>query len=154
MINRKTTELLEAGSSLRLLSRRQYFRSRYSRRQVISFRNKPRKNLLTTSKDHCIDDIRQALMCHADPSILTFDWLPNWRSPWPNFAIDHTCVDWNALDDWAAKRSFSVFDQKSLVHPELGECQSVSNTNICLASRLKTCCKTFKDCFPHCQRVD
>lgn len=76
-------------------------------------------------KDHCVDDIRQALMCHADTSIVTFDWRPNWRRPWPNFSVDHTCVDWDALDDWAAERSFSAFDQKTLVHPELGESKSV-----------------------------
>lgn len=71
-------------------------------------------------KDHYVDDIRQALMYHADTSVVTFDWRPNWRRPWPNFSVDHTCVDWDALDSWAAERSFSVFDQKSLVHPKLG----------------------------------
>ncbi|KAI1108878.1 hypothetical protein F5Y14DRAFT_458896 [Nemania sp. NC0429] len=71
--------------------------------------------------DHCIDDIRQALMCHADTSIVTFDWRgPNWRRPWPNFNIDHTCVDWDALVDWTATRSFNIFDQHSIVHPQLG----------------------------------
>ena len=75
-------------------------------------------------QDHCVDDIRQALMCHADTSIVTFDWKPQYRRPWPNFSIDHTCVKWEALDDWASERSFSAFDQKSLVHPELGEMPS------------------------------
>ncbi|KAK8074281.1 hypothetical protein PG994_005180 [Apiospora phragmitis] len=71
-------------------------------------------------QDHCIDDIRQALMCHADTSIVTFDWKsPDWRAPWPNFSIDHTCADWDALDRWAAARSFSLFDQHSVVHPQL-----------------------------------
>ena len=59
-------------------------------------------------------------MCNADTSIVTFDWKSGYRRPWPNFSIDHTCVDWEILDDWAAARSFSVFDQKSLVHPKLG----------------------------------
>ncbi|KAK8093538.1 hypothetical protein PG997_000223 [Apiospora hydei] len=32
--------------------------------------------------DHCIDDIRQALMCHPDTSIITLDWKsPEWRTP-------------------------------------------------------------------------
>ncbi|PFH58958.1 hypothetical protein XA68_12975 [Ophiocordyceps unilateralis] len=70
--------------------------------------------------DHCIDDIRQSLMCHADLSVVTFDWLPHRRRPWPNFHIDQTCIDWEKLDGWASKRSFSIFDQKTLVHPELG----------------------------------
>ena len=75
---------------------------------------------LTACKDHCVDDIRQALMCHADTSAVTFDWKPQYRRPWPNFSVDHTCVNWEALDDWASERSFSAFDQKSLVHPEFG----------------------------------
>ncbi|KAF7527335.1 hypothetical protein G7054_g10498 [Neopestalotiopsis clavispora] len=69
--------------------------------------------------DHCIEDIRQSLMCHADLSVVTFDWRADKRKPWPNFHLDQTCVDWNALDAWAAKRSFSIFDQKTLVHPKL-----------------------------------
>lgn len=83
-----------------------------------------------THVDHCVDDIRQALMCHADTSVLTFDWRPNWRTPWPNFSVDHTCVDWDALDSWAAERSFSLFDQKSLVHPELGLAFPIVNGSI------------------------
>lgn len=70
--------------------------------------------------DHCVDDIRQALTCHADTSVVTFDWIPNYRRAWPNFHIDHTCADWEKLDAWAAERSFSIFDQKSLIHPEMG----------------------------------
>ncbi|RCI10835.1 hypothetical protein L249_5245 [Ophiocordyceps polyrhachis-furcata BCC 54312] len=70
--------------------------------------------------DHCIEDIRQSLMCHADLSVVTFDWLPRRRKPWPNFHVEQTCVDWHRLDGWAAERSFSIFDQKTLVHPRLG----------------------------------
>ncbi|KAK0724133.1 hypothetical protein B0H67DRAFT_549984 [Lasiosphaeris hirsuta] len=70
--------------------------------------------------DHCIDDIRQSLMCHADLSVVTFWWHPEMRKPMPNFHLDQTCVNWDRLDAWASKRSFSIFDQKTLVHPKLG----------------------------------
>ncbi|KAI1175804.1 hypothetical protein F4777DRAFT_548669 [Nemania sp. FL0916] len=70
--------------------------------------------------DHCIDDIRHALMCNADLSVVTFYWHPEMRKPMPNFHLDQTCVDWDRLDEWASKRSFSIFDQKTLVHPQLG----------------------------------
>ncbi|TAQ89788.1 hypothetical protein B7494_g1865 [Chlorociboria aeruginascens] len=79
--------------------------------------NRPERD---THVDHCIDDIRQALMCNPDTSVVTFDWIPNYRQPSPNFAIDHTCANWEMLDSWAAARSFSAYDQKSLVHPQLG----------------------------------
>lgn len=59
-------------------------------------------------------------MCHADISIYTYDWIPGYRKPWPNFKVDHECVNWDILNGWAKERAFSLFDQKSLVHPELG----------------------------------
>ncbi|KAF2717511.1 hypothetical protein K431DRAFT_315697 [Polychaeton citri CBS 116435] len=73
-----------------------------------------------THVDHCIDDIRQALMCNPDLSVVTMEWKPHYRRPWPNFNVDHTCVNWEVLDEWASRRSFNIFDQKSLVHPEMG----------------------------------
>ncbi|KAB8298645.1 hypothetical protein EYC80_000824 [Monilinia laxa] len=70
--------------------------------------------------DHCIDDIRQALMCHADTSITTFKWQEGIRRPMPDFAGWHTCNNWQVLDDWATSRAFSMFDQKSLINPTYG----------------------------------
>jgi hypothetical protein len=59
-------------------------------------------------------------MCNADFSIITYDWLPNYRRPWANFKVDGECVNWEKLDAWAGSRFFSLFDQNALVHPELG----------------------------------
>ncbi len=59
-------------------------------------------------------------MCKADYSLITYDWLPNFRRPWGNWKIEHECVDWDRLETWAGDRAFSIFDQKSLVHPEMG----------------------------------
>jgi hypothetical protein len=70
--------------------------------------------------DHCLEDIRLALMCNADASIITYDWLPNYKRPWGNWHVEAECVDWEKLDGWAGKQAFSLFDQKSLVHPDLG----------------------------------
>lgn len=50
-------------------------------------------------EDHCVDDILQVLMCHVDTSAVTFDWKgPKNRRPWPNFNVDHTYMDWEAID--------------------------------------------------------
>lgn len=59
-------------------------------------------------------------MCNADFSVLTYDWLPDYRKPWANFQVAAECVNWNVLDGWAKDHAFSLFDQKSLVHPTLG----------------------------------
>ena len=59
-------------------------------------------------------------MCHADIAVLTYDWIPGYRKPWPNYKMEHECVNRDNLNSWAKERAFSLFDQKSLVHPELG----------------------------------
>ncbi|KAK2011708.1 hypothetical protein LZ32DRAFT_517238, partial [Colletotrichum eremochloae] len=51
--------------------------------------------------DHCIDMIRQVLMCHGDLSVQTYTWIDDYRWPWPNFDIDHTCRKWDLVMNWA-----------------------------------------------------
>ncbi|KAH8690237.1 hypothetical protein BGW36DRAFT_433189 [Talaromyces proteolyticus] len=70
--------------------------------------------------DHCIDNLRQNLMCKGDVSLVTFSWVPNDRAPKPNFEVEHECVNWQRLDNWAKEHRFDIFDERTLVHPELG----------------------------------
>ena len=60
-------------------------------------------------------------MCQPDLSIYTHVWIPGYRKPWPNFDIEHECVNWETLDGWAGKHAFDIFERNLLVHPELGE---------------------------------
>jgi hypothetical protein len=59
-------------------------------------------------------------MCKGDVSLLTFSWVSDDRAPEPNFEIEHECVNWGKLDNWAKEHSFDLFDEKLLVHPTLG----------------------------------
>lgn len=68
--------------------------------------------------DHCIDSIRQNLMCHADLSVMTFHWVEDSEDPKPNFKYEHECVNWKALEGWASKRAFDIDDPTMLVRPE------------------------------------
>ncbi|PSS12325.1 hypothetical protein M430DRAFT_68579 [Amorphotheca resinae ATCC 22711] len=70
--------------------------------------------------DHCIESLRQSIMCNPDLSILTYKWLPNIRGPWPDFETEHQCVNWDKIDAWSGQRAFNMFDPKFLVHPTLG----------------------------------
>ncbi|KAF4627068.1 hypothetical protein G7Y89_g11085 [Cudoniella acicularis] len=70
--------------------------------------------------EHCLDSIRQFLMCKADISIVTYDWLDNHRRPFPNFNVQHECRSFEAIDAWAGERRLNIFDNSSLVHPEFG----------------------------------
>ncbi|OJJ66168.1 hypothetical protein ASPBRDRAFT_69998 [Aspergillus brasiliensis CBS 101740] len=71
--------------------------------------------------EHCIDDIRQALMCNPDISASTIFWQDGIRLPQPDFTLYKTCVNWEQFNAWAAERQFSMFDQKSLINPLYGE---------------------------------
>jgi len=58
--------------------------------------------------DHCIDSIRQALMCHANTQLFSFEWNDHVRLPaGPELKTDSvtTCVNWDSLDSWARKRA-------------------------------------------------
>ena len=54
---------------------------------------------------HCIDYLRQVLMCHADMTPITLDLVPHKYNP--NFSIKHTCRNWDRVWDFALERNIS-----------------------------------------------
>ncbi|KAI0162275.1 hypothetical protein GGR57DRAFT_498616 [Xylariaceae sp. FL1272] len=75
-----------------------------------------------THIDHCIDTIREMLMCKADVSVVTYDWIESYGWPWPNFHIGRECRDWSKIVDWTKKPGRFVKSVKGpiLTHPTLG----------------------------------
>ena len=65
----------------------------------------PLFRLTDTYQDHCIDMIRQVLMCHAEPAIKTFVWVEGWARPYPDNVARHECRDFEGLDRWARERA-------------------------------------------------
>ncbi|KAI0530390.1 hypothetical protein GGR58DRAFT_493584 [Xylaria digitata] len=70
--------------------------------------------------DHCIDFIRQALMCHANVAMYTTKWIA--ESHAPQFAVisgggQSTCVKWESLNDWALQRALIPGSYKYLPGP-------------------------------------
>ncbi|WPH02707.1 Hypothetical protein R9X50_00557500 [Acrodontium crateriforme] len=47
--------------------------------------------------EHCVEILRQTLMCHGDTSLLTYNWVKGREMPYPNFNTLHVCKDWDAL---------------------------------------------------------
>ncbi|KAE9367279.1 hypothetical protein N431DRAFT_320380, partial [Stipitochalara longipes BDJ] len=47
--------------------------------------------------DHCIEIIRQVLMCNADLGLITFHWVKDNPTPYPDFNTWHTCRDPEAI---------------------------------------------------------
>ncbi|KAG1787771.1 uncharacterized protein HD556DRAFT_1407595 [Suillus plorans] len=50
--------------------------------------------------DHCIEMLRQNIMCHADVTMLTYDWVEGVKDPFPNFRIPHRCRNFEKVLDW------------------------------------------------------
>ncbi|MCJ1312070.1 hypothetical protein MMC25_005744 [Agyrium rufum] len=57
---------------------------------------------------HCIDTLRMTLMCHADISLVTYDWLPNLSAPWPNFNNEHECRNWDSIEKYAKEHTIGA----------------------------------------------
>ncbi|KAI1322435.1 hypothetical protein F5Y16DRAFT_404450 [Xylariaceae sp. FL0255] len=70
--------------------------------------------------DHCIDSIRQTLMCHPSDGLFMYDWKTTLRGPSPRFLARRECADWSKLQAWSALRGVSLFDTKAVVHPLYG----------------------------------
>lgn len=104
----------------------------YLHRDYYDMRETP--GIQTLHVDHCIDTLRQTLMCHGDIALHTFDWIPGRRIPWPNFNVVHECRNFEAIYDWAEKNSVPTLAGNVLIHPELGECtQELTNATLQLA---------------------
>ncbi|KAI0440083.1 hypothetical protein F4803DRAFT_578091 [Xylaria telfairii] len=57
--------------------------------------------------NNCVDQVRNALMCHLDIAMGSYEWKEGEAKPWPNFVIRRECRDWDMLQDWAQKNSAS-----------------------------------------------
>ncbi|KAL1971990.1 hypothetical protein VTN31DRAFT_7209 [Thermomyces dupontii] len=55
--------------------------------------------------EHCIDVIRQTIMCDFDTTLLSYDWVADHHVPTPNTNVMHKCIDWDALQAWLRERA-------------------------------------------------
>jgi hypothetical protein len=53
--------------------------------------------------DHCIEMIRQTIMCNADVTMITWDWVQGLKTPYPNFNTRHQCRNFQKILDWAVQ---------------------------------------------------
>ncbi|KAG1813507.1 uncharacterized protein BJ212DRAFT_394744 [Suillus subaureus] len=51
--------------------------------------------------DHCIEMIRQNIMCNADVTMITWDWVQGLETTYPNFNTRHQCRNFEKILDWA-----------------------------------------------------
>ncbi|KAF7585873.1 hypothetical protein BBP40_009948 [Aspergillus hancockii] len=51
--------------------------------------------------DHCIDMLRQKLMCDPDVGMVTYVWAKGWKQAFPDFNTVHKCRDYSKVLEWA-----------------------------------------------------
>ena len=76
--------------------------------------------------DHCVDNLRQFVMCHGGGGVSTFQWLEDRKLPWPVISDTEVCVDWNHYESWVGEHSIDITKKTLgkgglLVHPTLGQ---------------------------------
>ncbi|KAI1192609.1 hypothetical protein F5X97DRAFT_340078 [Nemania serpens] len=71
--------------------------------------------------DHCVDNLRQYLMCHATDSLMTFVWREDTPRPYPALDTTETCVDWDYYDAWTRAQSLSKSELVNLTADSNGE---------------------------------
>ncbi|OJJ42267.1 hypothetical protein ASPZODRAFT_105549 [Penicilliopsis zonata CBS 506.65] len=50
--------------------------------------------------DHCIELLRQSLMCQGDVGLYTFQWLEEYPGPYPRFSTWHKCRNQASIAAW------------------------------------------------------
>ncbi|EED77659.1 predicted protein, partial [Postia placenta Mad-698-R] len=52
---------------------------------------------LSPSSDHCVNMLRQQLLCVADTGLITYHWVEGRNTPFPDFNTLHKCKDVNKI---------------------------------------------------------
>lgn len=68
--------------------------------------------------EHCVDYIRQSLMCQFDTGIIPYNWVLDHQNPTPNANTHHKCVDWSALQGWLETRKVEIPENFTWSQPE------------------------------------
>ena len=68
------------------------------------------------SIDHCVDLLRQIILCDADVGLIVYHWEGKDRIPQAKFATEHVCRNYDRINDWVLANKWneeSVFDPVS-----------------------------------------
>ncbi|CRG89183.1 hypothetical protein PISL3812_06219 [Talaromyces islandicus] len=70
--------------------------------------------------DHCIELLREAIMCHADPTLSGFRWIQTDGTP--HLTVEapgyHECVNWDSLRAWNDDRAVDAFEPGVVAGPD------------------------------------
>ncbi|TGO64394.1 hypothetical protein BCON_0007g00440 [Botryotinia convoluta] len=89
-----------------LLRKASYFKYDYYKIHDPDFGDK--EETFKVHLDHCVEMLRQFVMCHADVTIVTAHWIEQRSRPWPDFNTKHVCRDFEKVLDWTNRHSKPV----------------------------------------------
>ncbi|KAF7349870.1 hypothetical protein MVEN_01287500 [Mycena venus] len=64
----------------------------------------PTQKNATEHVAHCIDWLRQSIMCHADTSVIVWQWDPRANESLVKGNVAHTCRKFDKITEWAKQR--------------------------------------------------
>lgn len=50
--------------------------------------------------DHCLEMLRQFVMCNADVGLVASHWVDGIDHPWPDFNTNKKCRDFKGILEW------------------------------------------------------
>ncbi|KAG2068291.1 hypothetical protein BDR04DRAFT_1232905 [Suillus decipiens] len=71
-----------------------------------SFQSSP--EIVRMHFDHCVEMIRQNIMCHADVTMITWNWVEGHTVPYPNFNTRHQCRNFEKIIDWSVENAVHI----------------------------------------------
>jgi len=69
--------------------------------------------------DHCVDSLRQSLMCSADISTLHFEWVPKYHRNYISAKATHTCRNFEKIRQWTKDKTVPNWDPNIFVEDSL-----------------------------------
>ncbi|KAF8907012.1 hypothetical protein CPB84DRAFT_1769237 [Gymnopilus junonius] len=61
-----------------------------------------------THLDHCVEILRQNLMCSADVGMITYEWVKGFSEPYPDFNTKHQCRNFDKILEWGYKQAVHI----------------------------------------------
>ncbi|KJK77116.1 hypothetical protein H634G_07537 [Metarhizium anisopliae BRIP 53293] len=68
--------------------------------------------------DHCVESLRQSIMCHSDTSLITYKWLESKKITELELEVVHMCRNFDKIQDWASQRTVNLGSKR--LHVENG----------------------------------
>jgi hypothetical protein len=76
-----------------------------------------RETVAKRALDHCIDQLRQVLICNADVGLIPSFWVEGRELAKPDFAAQKKCRDFDSIIHWGRQRRIK-FDRTLVPAPE------------------------------------